>query len=100
MNIGVICPSEIALRRFMPALQKSEDITFAGIGVFTKEERYGSENISDYEFQESLKIEKEKAKVFIDQYDGKIFEGYGAVVTSSPEIDAVYIPLPPALHFT
>ena len=99
MNIGIICPSEIALRRFMPALQKCEDITFVGIGVFTREEQYGSENISDAEFQESLQIEKAKAQVFIDQYGGKIFEGYGAVVTS-PEIDAVYIPLPPALHFT
>ena len=99
MNIGIICPSEIALRRFMPALQKCEDITLAGIGVFTKEERFGSENISDTEFQESLKIEKAKAQVFIDQYGGKIFEGYGEVVTS-PKIDAVYIPLPPALHFT
>ena len=64
MKIGIICPSEIALRRFMPALQKCEDATFAGIGVYTKEERYGSENISDEEFQESLKIEKEKAQVF------------------------------------
>lgn len=98
MNIGIICPSEIALRRFMPALQKCENITFAGIGVFTREERYGSENISDAKFQELLKVEKEKAKIFIGQYGGKIFEGYGSVVTSS-EIDTVYIPLPPALHF-
>ncbi len=98
MKIGIICPSEIALRRFMPALQKCEDLTFVGIGVYTREERYGSENISDAEFQESLKTEKAKAQVFIDQYGGKIFEGYDAVV-SSPEIDAVYIPLPPALHF-
>lgn len=98
MNIGIICPSEIALRRFMPALQKCENISFVGIGVFTREERYGLENISDAEFQESLKIEKTKAQVFIDRYGGKIFEGYGAVV-ASPEIDAVYIPLPPALHF-
>lgn len=99
MNIGIICPSEIAFRRFMPALQKCENITFVGIGVFTREEQYGSEDISDAEFQESLKIEKAKAQVFIDQYGGRIFEGYGAVVTSL-EIDAIYIPLPPALHFT
>ena len=98
MKIGIICPSEIAFRRFMPALQKCEDITFGGIGVYTKEERYGSENISDEEFHKSLKVEKEKAQAFIDQFGGKIFEGYKAVVTSS-EIDAVYIPLPPALHF-
>lgn len=93
-----MCPSEIALRRFMPALQKCDDIMFAGIGVYRKEERFGSENITDAEFQGSLRIEKQKAQVFIDQYGGKVFDGYEAVVTSS-EIDAVYIPLPPALHF-
>ena len=67
--------------------------------MYAKEERYGLENVSDEEFSESLKKEKDKAQVFIDQYGGKIFEGYSAVVTS-PDIDAVYIPLPPALHFT
>lgn len=82
----------------MPALWKCKDITFEGIGVFRKEERFGSENITDEEFQKALRTEMEKARTFIDQYGGKIYEGYSAVV-SSPEIDAVYIPLPPALHF-
>ena len=98
MKLGIICPSEIAIRRFMPAMEQCEELTFAGIGVFTKEERYGSEEISDEVFQKVLAVEKEKAQVFVDQYGGKIFDGYEAIATS-PEIDALYIPLPPALHF-
>ncbi len=98
MNLGIICPSEIAIRRFMPALQQCKEVTFVGIGVYTKEERYGNRDISDEIFQASLVKEKEKAQVFIDQYGGKLFGGYEEIVTS-PEIDALYIPLPPALHF-
>ena len=98
MKLGIICPSEIAIRRFMPAMEQCEELTFAGIGVFTKKERFGSEEISDEVFQKVLAVEQEKAQVFVDQYGGRIFDGYEAIATS-PEIDALYIPLPPALHF-
>ncbi len=33
MRIGIICPSEIAFRRFMPALQGNEDFQFVGLAV-------------------------------------------------------------------
>lgn len=98
MRLGIICPSEIAIRRFMPALQQCEDLEFAGIGVYTKEERFGSKEISDEAFWAELGKEKEKAQVFIDQYGGKLYNGYAKIATS-PDIDALYVPLPPSLHF-
>ncbi len=98
MRLGIICPSEIAIRRFMPALQKCEGLEFAGVGVFTKQERYGAGGISEDAFQKELAKEKEKARVFTDQYGGRIFDGYEDIACS-PEIDALYIPLPPALHY-
>ena len=98
MKIGIICPSEIAIRRFMPALHKCDSFSFVGLGVFTKEERFGNEDVSDDIFQELVRKEKEKAQVFIDQYGGKIYGGYKEIATS-PDIDALYIPLPPALHY-
>lgn len=98
MNLGIICPSEIAIRRFMPALQKCKDLVFAGIAVYTKGERYGSKGISSEKFGVLQAKELEKAHNFIDQYGGKIYEGYEKIVKSK-EIDALYIPLPPALHF-
>lgn len=98
MRIGVICPSEIALRRFMPALQQCKSFTFAGLGVFSKEERFGMKAISDFCFEETLEIERKKAQVFIEQYGGQIFDSYREITISS-EIDAIYIPLPPALHY-
>lgn len=95
IRIGVICPSEIAFRRFMPAVSLLKDkFEFIGIGVSTAEERFGSDEVN----QELLDIDYEKAKQFTDTYGGKIYDGYANIVNSD-DIDAIYIPLPPALHY-
>ncbi len=78
MKIGIIGTSEIALRRFLPALQKCPDLTY--VGVATRD------------------INNAKAKAFQDQFGGKIYDGYEALLNDE-EIDAVYVPLPPALHY-
>lgn len=98
MRIGVICPSEIALRRFMPALSKCDGLEFAGIAIYNKEERFSNEEISEESFKEKLQTEYAKALKFTNQYGGKIYNSYEEIVKSS-DIDAMYIPLPPALHY-
>lgn len=99
IRIGVICPSEIAFRRFLPALQKVNDkIQFAVIGIASPEEWFGDlTNISQEQIDEQQSRERAKAQTFIDQFGGEIVVGYGNLVSSNL-IDAVYIPLPPALH--
>lgn len=92
IKIGVLCPSEIAFRRFMPALMKCKDFEFAGISSVNAEEWFGEPT------SELVESEKNKAKKFTDSYGGRLFESYNELL-SSPKIDAVYIPLPPALHF-
>jgi hypothetical protein len=92
INIGVLCPSEIAFRRFMPALMKSEDFNYIGIASANKEEWFGEPT------EELVLAEKNKASKFMESYGGKVFANYQELLTSD-EIDAVYIPLPPALHF-
>ena len=98
MKLGVICPSEIATRRFMPAVHQCKEIIFSGVGVYSKEERFNSNDIGDDIFQEYLEKEKEKANRIIDQYGGRVYSSYKEMILS-PDIDAIYIPLPPALHF-
>lgn len=100
IRIGIIGPSEIAFRRFMPALQKAEKkFQFAGIGIASPEEWFGDiSKVTDKGIEEQQLCEKDKAKKFTDQYGGKIFVGYNTLI-SSPDIDAVYCPLPPALHY-
>ena len=100
IRVGIICPSEIAFRRFLPALQNAGDkIQFAAIGIASPEEWFGDlSNISQKVIDEQQARERAKAQSFVDQYGGEIIIGYGNLVTSD-KIDAAYIPLPPALHF-
>jgi len=100
IRIGIICPSEIAFRRFMPALKKAEnEIEFAGIGYASPEEWFGDTcGISSKSIKEQQERECVKAQTFIDAYGGKIYKGYQNLIESD-EIDAIYLPLPPALHY-
>ena len=96
-RIGLICPSEIAYRRFMPSLIKSEHFEFVGLAKAKKEEWFDS-SLSDSDFREIDLINTTKANSFMEQYGGNLYTSYEELITSK-EIDAVYIPLPPALHF-
>ena len=99
MRIGIICPSEIALRRFMPALESCECFEFAGIGMASPEEWFGPGvgKVPEGEIVQQQNREREKADVFVKQFGGRRFDSY-AELLSSPEVEAAYIPLPPGLH--
>lgn len=92
IKIGVLCPSEIAYRRFMPALKKCDNFVFAGVAVADSGEWNGT--MSD----EIGQLELNKASRFPDEYGGIIFDSYTELIKSH-DVDAVYIPLPPALHY-
>ena len=98
MRIGVLCPSEIAIRRFMPALIQVQNVEFVGVGVNSIEERYGSKIPDKATTSMTIERGRKKAEAFTSTYGGKRFDSYRDVVCSS-DIDAVYIPLPPALHY-
>ena len=90
-RIGIICPSEIAFRRFLPALKEAGCFNYVGVAIASKEEFVGATD-------EVLVKEREKAQSFVDNFGGKIFEGYKTLIHSE-EVDAIYLPLPPGLHF-
>lgn len=96
IKIAIICPSEIALRRFMPALQKIDTIEYYGIAIANEKEWFGKK--SKYNDLNVLENEYKKAKNFQDLYGGKIFNSYNELIIDK-EVDAIYIPLPPALHY-
>lgn len=100
IRIGIICPSEIAFRRFMPALKKAgEEIVFAGIGYASPDEWFSdTTKVSTDVIKEQQVRERAKAQTFIDAYGGKVYEGYDSLLKSS-EVEAIYLPLPPALHY-
>lgn len=84
----------------MPALKKCEgNIAFAGIGYASPEEWFGDIGKVPLDVvKEQQEREKNKAQTFIDAYGGRLYNSYHKLMESE-EIDAVYIPLPPALHF-
>ena len=100
IRIGIICPSEIAFRRFLPSLQKAGDsFEFAGVAIASPQEWFGDlSQVKTSDILVQQERERAKAQTFVDQYGGKIYEGYQNIIESS-DVDAMYIPLPPALHF-
>ena len=91
IRIGILSPSSIALNRFLPSLIKTEQFQYIGIAAASPEEWTGEAT------EELLIKEREKADSFQKKFGGKIFSGYRSLLESE-EIDAVYLPLPPALH--
>ena len=77
MNIGILGTSEIAFRRFLPAVKTIRDIASIGIA---------SRDVS-------------KTKKFTESFGCNPYQSYDDLL-SDPLIEAVYIPLPPALHFS
>ena len=97
IKVGIICPSEIAFRRFLPSLKKVPDFEFVGVAIASQEEWVG-DGIFIANIKAIIEKERQKAQTFIDESGGKIYESYQMLITS-PEVDVVYIPLPPALHY-
>ena len=99
MRIAVLCPSEIAYRRFMPALQQVPEFEYAGVGMATPEEHLvglDAQVPSETDIRDSQN-QRERTAMFVEEFGGTAYESYDAVL-SDESVDAVYIPLPPALH--
>lgn len=100
MRIAVLCPSEIAYRRFMPALQQVPEFEYAGVGMATPKEHLvglNSSSPSQADIRDSQN-QHERTEMFVEEFGGTAYESYDAVL-SDESVDAVYIPLPPALHY-
>ena len=74
-RIGIICPSEIAFRRFLPALKEAGCFEYAGVAIASKEEFVGAtdEILEKERAKAQLKANKEAAKpIKVCQFVGRI----------------------------
>lgn len=74
-KIGILGAADIAYRRFLPALQKSGRFVFTGIAS----------------------RDTARCVPFLERFGGQCYPDYRSLL-QDPEIDCVYLPLPPALH--
>ena len=79
MRIGIIGTSEIAFRRFLPALKKCKEFTYVGVATRPVEP-------------------PERSKAFQDTYGGKIYPNFDELIKDE-SLNAVYVPLPSGLHY-
>lgn len=93
LRIGVLSPSNVAIRRFMPSLMKCEGVAFSGVAIAGEDEWTGVDS------EERRGASRHKADEFIRDYGGTLYCSYCQMIESD-DIDAVYLPLPPALHFS
>ena len=96
IRIGVIGSSNIAERRMIPAILKESSFKYVGVAISTKEEMGFTGTDEEFESVRQHKIEK--ANRFKESFGGNVYESYGSLLTEK-NVDAVYIALPPALHF-
>lgn len=98
IRIGIICPSDIAYRRFLPALQEAEGFQFVGVAYASPNEWFAGKEYTEAEASAMTERESGKAAEMVASFGGKTFAGYETMLASK-ELDAVYLPLPPALHY-
>lgn len=93
IKIGVLGPSEIANRRFIPGLLAGDRFTFAGVAYASPEEWGGKDSWDD----PVIACERKKAQAMAERFGGKAYDGFQSLLDDE-SVQAVYVPLPPGLH--
>lgn len=76
LKIGILGAADIAYNKFIPAIKKTDDAECVGIA------------------SKSAK----KLQRFVDDFGIKVYDSYEAIL-ADPDINCVYIPLPPMYHY-
>lgn len=95
MLIGIISPASIALNRFLPALAKisDEDFSLAGIAVLDASEW----DVLPSDLNERIELQRKKAVDACSVFGGNVYLSASDMMMD-PNVDALYIALPPAFH--
>ena len=98
IRIGVLSPASIAERKMIPAIKKSDKYAFCGVAIATIDERRFFSFGTEERVVKSYNDSKFRAKTLINKWGGRVYFGFQEMLCSN-EIDVIYIPLPPSMHF-
>jgi len=90
-RIVVFETSDIAFRRTIPAIMKSKHFQYGGFALANDEERNAV-------FKTDFKPSSEQIEKFKNAFGAKCYLSFDEALNDT-EVDAIYLPLPPGLHF-
>ena len=96
LRVGVMGTANIAKTRMIPTILKTEGLTYAGTAVASDAEWDRPE--SEEAYNEQMARKQELAQEFLNEFGGEIYDGYMTMLERD-DIDIVYLPLPPSLHY-
>ncbi len=96
LRIGVMGTANIAKTRMIPTILKTDGLEYAGTAVASDDEWDKPETEEAYLATASR--QQELSKEFLDSFGGEIYDGYMSMLERD-DIDIIYIPLPPSLHY-
>ncbi|MBP5384345.1 MAG: Gfo/Idh/MocA family oxidoreductase [Lachnospiraceae bacterium] len=97
LKIGVMGPANIAKTRMIPTIFSTEGIEYAGVAVAGETEWDRPEKDDAYAQSAGART-RELADEFVTTFGGRVYESYGELLTQD-DIDIIYMPLPPSLHY-
>lgn len=96
IRIGVIGTANIAKNRMIPTILENADAEYMGVAVADLSEWDGSE--TEEEAKRLLQERLAMAEDFKAAFGGTVYNSYQELLDAE-DVDAVYLPLPPSLHF-
>ncbi len=96
LRIGVMGTANIAKTRMIPTILATEGLEYAGTAVASDDEWDKPETEEAY--LAAATRQQELSKEFLDSFGGEIYDGYMSMLERD-DIDIIYIPLPPSLHY-
>ncbi len=94
IKIGVLGAANIAKTRMIPTILKTEGAKYAGVAVANAEEYGGAADT----YASVARANDAKAQEFKEAFGGEVFGSFREMLNRE-DIDMIYLPLPPSLHY-
>ena len=96
LRIGVMGAANIAKTRMIPTIIQTDGVEYVGTAVADRSE--WDNPLSDEAYVAVAMRHQKAAQEFSDSFGGEIYQSYMEMLERD-DIDIIYVPLPPSLHY-